>query len=139
MSGESNQVLWRGVRPVEGIRGVWPARNATRIAKEATQVGVGNAIVYTVPASKIFFMTSAGLSCYNSAGGGQSTGLGIRNGADVHQYYLVFHYFSAQSQHSGARPLFPAIEVPATYDVYVISSSANITAMGSALGWLEDA
>lgn len=139
MSGESNRVLWRGVRPVQGIRGVWPARNAVRIAKEATQVGVGSAIVYTVPADKIFFMTSPGLSCYNSAGAGNNSGLGVRNGADVHQYYLIFHYFSAQSQHSGFRRLFPAIEVPATFDVYVMSSNANVTALGSAFGWLEDA
>ena len=139
MSGEANQVLWRGIRPVEGIRGVWPARNSDRIAEEATQTGEGNSIVYTVPASKIFFMTSSALSCYNSAGGGNNTGVGIRNGDDEHQYYMVFHFFSAQSQHSGSRIFFPALEVPAGYDVYVVSSSGNIVAMASAAGWLEDA
>lgn len=139
MSGESNQVLWRGVRPVEGIRGVWPARNSVRIIKEAIQVGVGSAIAYTVPASKIFFITSAELSCYNSAGGGVETGLGIRDGGDVHLWFLMVHYFEAQSQHSGSHQFFPAIEVLAGYDVYVMSGGANVTSRGLAFGWLEDA
>lgn len=139
MSGETNQVVWRGVRPVEGIRGIWPARNAVRINQEATQAGEGNAIVYTVPANKIFFMTTAGMAAFNSAGGGKFAGVGVRNGADAHQIYLCFHYFAAQAEHSHQHRYFPAIEVIAGYDVYVVTDSANITALGMAHGWLEDA
>ena len=133
-----SQLEWRGVQPLGGINGIWPDRKSERINKEASQAGVGDSIVYTVPADKIFLLTVGGLSCYNSAGAGNNSGLGVRNVADVHQFYLLFHYFSAQSQHSGSRRFFPAIEVPAGYDVYVMSDNANVTAMGSAYGWLED-
>ncbi len=139
MSGEHNQVKWRGVRPVEGIRGVWPSRNAVRVNKEAEQAGEGNTIIYTVPASKIFFMTTAGMAAYNSAGGGKIAGVGVRNVADEHQIYVCYHYFAAQAEHSHQHKYFPAIEVIEGYDVYVVTDSANITALGSAFGWIEDA
>ena len=139
MGGELNQVRWRGVQPVEGIRGVWPARDSVRINKEATQAGIGNSIIYTVPADKIFFMTLSGIAAFNSAGAGNEGGVGVRNVTDVHQFYTCFHYFEVQGQASHSHNYFPAIEVPAGYDVYVVSNHANITALGSAFGWLEDA
>lgn len=139
MAGEPNQVRWRGVRPVEGIRGVWPARNSTRINEEAEQAGEGNSIIYTVPVGKIFFMSVSGIAAFNSAGGGNTAGVGVRNDSDVHQFFVCFHYFSAQSEESDAHGYFPAIEVPAGYDVYVVSSAGNVTVLGQAFGWLEDA
>lgn len=139
MGGEADQVRWRGIRPVEGIRGVWPARNSVRIAEEAAQVGAGATIIYTVPTGKIFFLTSGGMAAFNSAGGGNTAGVGVRDGDDSHQYSVCFHYFSAQNEVSDSHQFFPALEVPADYDVYAYSNNASVTLLGQAFGWLEDA
>jgi len=139
MPGEANQVKWRGVRPVAGIRGVWPAIDSVRVQASDSISGAIHKTVYTVPDGKILFLSSAGLSCLNSAGGGVYTGLGIRDADDTHVYYLLLHWFSAQSQHSGNHTFFPAVEVPADYDLYLISNGANIGSTGMGFGWLEDA
>ncbi len=139
MSGEPDQVLWRGVRPVEGIRGVWPARNSPRIAKTGSQGGGGITLVYTVPTGKLLFISTCFLTSRLSADGAHWGALRIRDDEDAELVVLIFHWYNIAGQLATQVPYLPAYEVPAGYDVYVESSHGNLGCYGVFNGWLEDA
>lgn len=139
MSGEADQVLWRGVRPVEGIRGVWPARNAVRVNKRGSQVSVGTAIVYTVPAGKILFISSSVFTTRMSAVAGAGANMAVRDTDDVTDYYMVDHKYGSIYQQTTSQYYLPALEAAAGYDVTVFNSHAALQTAGIFCGWLEDA
>ncbi len=139
MPGETNQVLWRGVQPVAGIRGIWPAIGATRVTATKSVWGVLTDIVYTVPAGKILFVSSGALASSMSTADAHWTGLGVRNVGDVIQYYLIRHHFGTIGHLSGLNPYVPAVEVAAGWDVFAISNHLSLFANAIINGWLEDA
>jgi len=138
MTGETNQVKWRGVRPVAGIDGIWPATGATRILKDNSQLGVGTAIVYTVPADTKLYLSGASLSSRQAVQDAATAGLGIRTAGDVHVNWLLYHWYYRIAEQCQSMAYLPAVGIPAGYDVYVNSDHANVAVRGIIRGWLED-
>lgn len=139
MSGETDRVKWRGVRPVEGVSGIWPERNATRVAEQAQQAGIGVSIIYTVPANKKLFISNVGLSSSLSTDQETLSYVGVQNGVDELQYYLLFQDFKLKGQTSNFVSYFPALEAEAAWDVIVKGFHNNLAARGFCFGWLENA
>lgn len=138
MSGEQDQTRWRGVQPVDGIRGVWPERNAERVGSNQLQAGVGVINVYTVSSGKRLFLTSAFLSSLVSVDVDARATLAVRDGSDAFQYYVLYHGFVLAGQQTSGMNYFPALEVEADWDVYVELNHASMVARGIIHGWLED-
>lgn len=138
MSGEPNEVKWRGVRQIAGVRGIWPARNATRVNESVSRSGVGTEIVYTVPEAKILFISSAQLS---SGAGADAIGvgrLGVRNSAQVLKYWILNNYHQIQGMVSDSAFLSPALECEMEDEVFVECLASSVYARGIIHGWLED-
>lgn len=139
MGGEPDQVRWRGVRPVEGIRGVWPARNATWIHAYGTRFAGGNYGLYVVPANKILFISSSFMSSTLSAAATEETGIRIRDTGLAVLRILHFHLLETAGQVQSPRYFSPAFECVATERVDLYVSGANTRVYGIIDGWLEDA
>lgn len=138
MSGEQDQTVWRGVRPIGGIRGVWPEIDSVRITKNSQVVGSGTTIIYTVPAGKILLIGSAFISTYNSGAIAVNGNLSVRNVADVGQFSLSKHHYIAPGQFVTPLLFSPALEVLAGWDVIVSGNHVNMFTFGQFNGWLED-
>jgi len=161
MAMVNDQVKWRGVfqdtpanlkatvtpdgvtaQPVKqatGVRGIWPAADATRINTHNDQTGVGDNIVYTVPASKKFFLSNVRLSSKLSADSDNGVYLYARDGDDVFQYHIVNHLYFTVGHQSTHSSFIPALEVDAGWDLYLVGGAANIYSLCCISGWLEDA
>lgn len=139
MSGECNEVNWRGVRPVSGIRGVWPARDSVRIFKNGSIIGLGETVIYTVPAAKLLFISGAELATGLSADADVRSMVSVRDALDAFQYQLFYHRFIVKGQLNNSQNYLPALEVPATWYVEIRSSGAGLNSTCSIKGWLEDA
>lgn len=139
MSGETDRVRWRGVRPVEGIRGIWPARNSVRVYEDASQSGIGTSIIYTVPAGKLFFLATLSFGSKLIATEGSYSYVAIRNVGDVIQSYISYHNYNIPWCFSNAFPFSPALEVEAGFDVVLYCHKNSTFARAFINGWLEDA
>ena len=123
---EPNRVKWVGVRP---------GHEGTQIVK-ANHTGPGLAIIHTVTAGKTFFLT--GVSCYSHAGAAIAIGsVAVRNGADVYQYALIGLGAPINNRVGAAISLWPPIEIPAGWDVYVDCGGAGSDNSGTVFGWEE--
>ena len=139
MTGETNQVLWRGVRPVAGIQGVWPAIGATRIIVDGTESAGGTTLFYTVPGGKKLFISTSLLTSRLLVDEAHQCYVFVRDAGDVTKYFVNRQFcFKAGGQTTPVNYL-PALEVPAGYDVCLASSHANLDAWSGIYGWLEDA
>ena len=139
MPGEQNQVLWRGVRPVHGIRGIWPDRNATRIYEEATANGVDTVTIYIVPADKILFISNLSFTTRMAIDGSAAPRVYAATGAGALVYRVIYHYYDLAG-HQVTTSLFqPALEVIATNKLLLFNNHASCYASGVLHGWLEDA
>ena len=139
MSGETNQVRWRGVRPVAGIGGVWPAIGAVRVQEHDTQSGAGTKVVYTVPGNKKFFLSSAILASRLTVGAEVRANALVRDAGDAIKYYLGAHVYTQPGQMTTHSNFFPALELPAGWDVCLYVQAVNQYAWYDIFGWLEDA
>lgn len=139
MSGETDQVRWRGVRPIDGVRGVWPEKDAERINKIVYNVGAGTFVGYTVPAGKKLFISSVIFPIrLTVAALGTSYGF-VRDASDTLVYYIIGMNFAVQGQWSFSNQFCPALEVPAGFDVCLYTDLAGLDAWMLFFGWLEDA
>lgn len=138
MAGETDQVRWRGVQPVAGISGLWPAIGAQRVNATDAQSGVGTTIVYTVPANKLLFITSMFMVSRNAIV--QQCGMHafIRNVADAEVARLCSNYFETAGQQTSPMQYFPAQEAAAGFDVCVSGDKNNSAVRLIIGGWLED-
>lgn len=139
MPGEENQVKWRGVQPVDGIRGVWPGRNATRLLKRGQRQGAGQAIIYEVPVDMLLFISSLDQTTRLSLDGERTAYVGVRNAGGALQSYLGLFYFDIKGQQSLYRTYVPAIEVPAEWDIVINNDAVGTDTSAAIYGWLEDA
>lgn len=139
MGGEADQVVWRGVRPVEGIRGIWPARNATRINKNASKFGIGTVLIYTVPAGKKLFISSSWMSIRLSVNVSCSASMGVNDDEAVHKYFMFYFMFDLAGQQADARNYTPALEAEPGDDVKMYNDNAGLDSRCGIHGWLEDA
>jgi len=139
MSGETNQVKWRGVQQVEGISGIWPARNAVRVAEQNVQIDIGTTIVYTVPAEKKLFISNAGISTTLASAVACRGYVAVRDGDDVTKYFVLFQQMYSVGQLTNFMGFVPALEAAAGWDVFVNTDNADLRCRGFVFGWLEDA
>lgn len=139
MAGENNQVKWRGVQPVSGIRGIWPAIDALRINKAAYRTSIGTTVIYTAPAGKLVFLSNVCLTSRHTASGSAYPNIEIRNAAGVRQIEIITHYYTLAGQMTTVHPYMPALEMEAGWDVVLKISTANTVVRGFVHGWQEDA
>ncbi len=139
MSGEPDQVLWRGVRPVDGIRGVWPARNSTRINKSGRQTTGNVLVLYVVPAGKKLFIASSILSCWSDTTSNVRGSLEVTDTALAVLYDIAYILFTDPGMFAVTQQFSPALEAAATDEVRINPSSAGVETFGAIFGWLEDA
>lgn len=132
-----NELNWRGVRPIPGINGVWPGPNAYRVNVTGMQNGLGETIIYTVPANYKLFIASLFMCSKLSADGDHYSYVGVRDGGDVDQYFPILHLYDAKGQQTSSPRYVPALEAAALWDVFVLSAHANIDAWATIFGWLE--
>jgi len=138
MGQEPDQIRWRGVQPVAGIRGVWPAIDSARIAESAYRSTNGTTILYTPGAGKRFFMSNCTLTSRTTADGVAYPYVFVRNGADALQYYVIYHYYAIVGQNTTVQSFMPAFEVEAGWDVCLTLTSGLAIARAFISGWEED-
>ncbi|KKM97803.1 hypothetical protein LCGC14_1164360 [marine sediment metagenome] len=139
MPGETDQVKWRGVRPIDGIRGIWPSIDAVRVYRNGTLNGAGYSIFYTVPVGKILFISDSMLSSKLSADAATFSYLIVRDAGAATKLYLYMFQFQIAGQQSVGTNYIVALECQAGWTVSVRNSAANISSYGVFHGWLEDA
>jgi hypothetical protein len=123
---ESNQVKWVGVRPAH--RGEQVVKSSS--AQNAT------VIIHTVTAGKTLFLCSVFLRAYWNVVG-NSHPLAVRNAADVIQYTLLDMLAPAVGHGEVSRAFGPPLEIPAGYDITIVSAGVGDIMLGSIFGWEE--
>jgi len=139
MPGESDRTKWRGIRPIHGIRGIWPALDSVRVTDSGSQTGSGTNDIYTVPSGKILFISNAQLTTRQTATANTAGYISVKNDSDVHQYHFCYLLHSIASAFNMSAEFRPALEAGAGWDVYVGSNNAALAVVGAFFGWLEDA
>ena len=115
--------------------GVRPGHDGTQIAKTNTAINL-TAIVHTVTAAKTLFLTSAVLGVEVIAAGNAAAW--IRDVGDVFWWYLFrTDIVAAQNPPIGVVTFWPPVEVPAGYDIVVMSAVALLKVRLSIHGWEE--
>lgn len=121
---EPNQSLWVGCRP---------GHNGTQITRFVNANG-STVEIYTVTSGKIFYLAEATLRIAS-----QATGYVL-----IHILNLVPSVWRdicfLRSQADTSIPAdhffsYPPLEVPAGYEIQVVSSLAGLSAWGSIFGW----
>lgn len=138
MGGETDKVRWRGIQPVYGIRGIWPAVDSVRVNATGAQADTGTTIVYTVGANKRLFISSMFMVSRNVVV--QTVGMMafVRNVGDVEVARLCSNYFVIIGQQTSPMQFIPAVEAEAGYDVCVSSDKDDSAVRLIIGGWLED-
>lgn len=139
MSGELDQVRWRGVRPVEGIRGVWPARDAYRVNEAQEQDGVGVVQLKIVPAGKKFFLSSGILSTALRDNEECFVSVYVNDDEDAFKYALLRHQYYIAGQQTNSFMFMPALEVTVGWRVLLYVQHSKLLAYASIFGWQEEA
>lgn len=124
MGGENNRVRWRGVQPIAGIAGIWPAEKAVRVHANKENEADGTQIVYTVPDGKKLYLSNAILNSYQAAAQEKRAFIAVRNAGDVLQYYILQNRFGAAGQLVVSDHFVPALEADAGWDVVLTNESA---------------
>jgi len=123
---EPNQVKWVGVRP---------AHRGTQIAKWNIATDE-TTILHTVTAGKVLYLCTSILTSNTIVAG--SIYLQIRDLADAVWFILAKTRQSTTSWGQAfCQTFWPPLEVPAGYDIVVVSSPGSVTAIGSIFGWEE--
>lgn len=127
------------VRPAAGIKGIWAPEGSVRVNEAVQSIGEGGAGVYTVPANKILFIATAGLTTSLSTDQVSVGGLQVRDEGDALAYSIMLSIFAKAGQAGIFSRFSPALEVEAGWDVFVSGSHADMVARALFFGWLEDA
>jgi len=123
---EPNQVKWVGSRPAHNGEQVF-----TQIYAESE-----TAIVYTVPAGKVLYLISVELG-YRGIAAGRSI-IRVRDATDVTVVDMLYDYLQDGSKGDAkTRYFYPPLEIPAAYDIVIISTVAGLLIQGSIFGWVE--
>lgn len=117
MGGETDQVKWRGVRPIYGISGIWPGRDAVRVHAREINDAAGDVILYTVPAGKKLYLPNLILSSYQPDDKEARARVWVRNDSDVLQYYVAEIRFGTAGQFVVPCHFVPALELLAGWDL----------------------
>lgn len=117
MGGEHNRVKWRGVRQVTGVDGIWPAIGAVRVHVRQANDAEGTVIIYTVPAGRKLYLSTAILSAYLSSDQNERFFIAVRDESDVFQYCVLELRFGKAGQLNVPCHFVPALEAEAGWDV----------------------
>jgi len=139
MPGEENQFKWRGVRPVSGIRGIWPAIDSVRVNKNVTRSTSGLSIIYNVPANKKLFIAAASLFTMNQIIQSTYSYMHVRNAAHTTEYMMMIHYHEIVHNFNTHFQFSPALEAEADWDVLIVNNNNDVKTRGFMFGWIEDA
>jgi hypothetical protein len=114
---------------------LWGPR--TQVSKQAIATNQ-TTIIHTVTAGKILHLLNALLHLTAAAVGNAS--ILVRDGSDVTVRHLAGVRVGATTQNDGVPQFNPAMpmEIPAGYDVCVVSSIAGLTAEGDIFGYEID-
>jgi len=135
--GETNQQMWRGVRPVhpeEVFTRFEPPEGGIYVDAH-NSTGIGEVTVYSVPANRLFFLTSYGVSIYGTAAG---TGY-VRtytNVPAVHRYLHACKILANGGIWLTAN-LNMAMQLPAGYTFRIDSSGAGLNVVAWVNGYLR--
>jgi len=138
MSGEANQVLWRGVQPVSGIRGIWPAIDSERVNEHGTKNGAGDVVIYEVPANKILFVSEIqhGVSLMTDQ---ETYSMSeARSVAAGTEFLFSMQRFAKAGQLYCTSSYRPAKELTAGWEIIVTTGHDDLYTYFSFSGWLED-
>lgn len=124
---EGNKVKWVGVRP---------AHRGEQVVKSVDNVTNTTTILYTVTAGKVFCLCSARINGYATTTG--VIKLLVRDADDTIQYTIMRWQQVATSSKLEWGSFWPPLEIPADYDVCLLSSSNNCYVHGFIFGWEED-
>jgi hypothetical protein len=121
--------------PVRIVRSINPD-TGTQITKDANVAGA-TAIIHTVTAGKNFYLTFS--RCSANIVGSAENRMFVRDAGDAEQYEL--HYLASggvdgdfqNEAHSYPYP----IEIPAGYDICIVSGAGNSDCHGTLHGWEE--
>jgi len=123
---EPNQVQWVGTRP---------AHRGTQIAANVFVDNV-TTIIYTVSAGKTLYLCHAILASTSIVAGNGV--LKIRDAVDADWIHLARAYQTALSWGQNySIPFWPPLEIPALYDVVVLSNAVGCSWLGGIHGWEE--
>lgn len=139
MGGETDQVRWRGIRPVNGIRGIWPAIDSVRVNVADDKTGTGVSILYTVPANKILFIASGFLTSRLAVDRTARSAMFIRDDNDVDKFPILYNIFDIAGQTTIPVQYKPALQIIQGWDVYLYNSAPEVDCRGAIFGWLEGA
>jgi len=125
---EPNQVRWVGSRP---------GHDGTQVYGYNAQNGVGNAIVYVVPADSTLFITYMFSTSRVGVAAACDGGLQIYTDGFVFWRVLMPHLYDLAGHQLYCVSLDQPIEVPTGYSIRVISSNAALDVAGGIWGWIE--
>lgn len=117
MGAAYNELSWRGVSPIPGIDGIWPARNSTRVNERAVNEAAGDVIVYTVPAGRKMYLSNLNMSAFLPENKESRARVTVRNEGDVLQYVAAEIRYGAAGQVALPCSFYPALELLAGWDI----------------------
>jgi len=123
---EPNMVKWIGERP---------GHNGTQVAK-STFANNATVILHTVTAAKTFFLTHYNYE-FDPTATGQEGRLLVRNVADVIQYDIVYTAARSIDTDLVSGTFVQPLEIPAGYDICLVSSALNAPVRVFIHGWEE--
>ena len=123
---EGNRIKWIGVRP---------AHDGTQVIKSAYKIN-GTEIIHTVTAGKTLYLKGFFFESSSSVSG-VAGALIVRNALDVLEYYLAYCYHRGASEKLAARDYSQPIEIPAGYDICIISGALTLEVLAEIDGWEE--
>lgn len=136
---EPREDMWRGIRPTspeEILTRYEPPHDGTYVFGYQNAVNGGQTI-YTVPAGKVLYLTSFGLSMYGTAGGQCHMRI-YTGGAGLH-CHLGGNLVAANLGNCIYGSFTIAMQLPASYYIVAFSGAANLNADGWILGYIKDA
>jgi len=133
--GESNQVKWRGIRPVEPREAI-PIQPYTDFGTQVAKDNYANnstVIIHTVTSGKSLYLCSIGFSVFPTA-----TGHGVffvRDESDTTQYR--FFYIRRQSDDGDmvSMTFNPPLVIPEGWDICLWSATSGFGIRGFIFGY----
>jgi len=133
--GEPNQVKWRGIRPVEPREAI-PVQPFGDFGTQITKsVYANNAtkIIHTVSSGKSLYLCSVALSVFPTALG--EGYIYVRDENDTTQYYILVTRRQENDGEMVSMTFNPPIQIPAGWDICVVSSATNFKLRGFIFGY----
>lgn len=125
---EGNRVKWVGVRP---------AHRGEQIV-ESGNISNDTVIVHTVTAGKILYLVTATFSLSASVANERGS-MQVRDTGDVEQYRIFSQHMRVTGSIMAAAHFNPPLEIPAGYDITILSEALTLVTYGFIFGWEEDA